>query len=193
MLHGRRAAIMGVDLRGFGAWNPRTQVIAPHLPKYRIFWVAAQQRFYGRWRFGRLPFHDAHVTESPDRVVLSWGHCHCPFGGLGEGTELRLVRSLDLRGWALLGIAAVCIALPGMVTPLGGAARAGVSLEERKLPMRFSWVECQPNCRGWISAVGIVTTDTPKDFDRFAHVRSEALQRPAHLAGFQELPETRVK
>jgi hypothetical protein len=84
---------------------------------------------------------------------------------------LRLVRSLDLRGWALLGAAALCIALPGMVTPLGGSARAGTSLEERKLPMRFSWVECQPNCRGWLSAVGIVTTDTPKDFDQFAQGR----------------------
>jgi hypothetical protein len=81
---------------------------------------------------------------------------------------LRLVRSLDLRGWALLGAAALCIALPGMVTSLGGSARAGTSLEERKLPMRFRWVECQPNCRGWVSAVGIVTTDTPKDFDQFA-------------------------
>ena len=104
-------------------------------------------------------------------MVLNWGHCHCPFGGLGEGTELRLVRSLDLRGWALLGAAALCIALPGVVTPLGGSALAGASLEERKLPMRFNWVECQPNCRGWVSAVGIVTADTPKDFDEFARGR----------------------
>jgi hypothetical protein len=84
---------------------------------------------------------------------------------------LRLVKSLDLRGWALLGAAALCIAVPGMLTPLGGSARAGASLEERKLPMRFSWVECQPNCRGWVSAVGIVTADTPKDFDDFAQGR----------------------
>jgi hypothetical protein len=104
-------------------------------------------------------------------VALNWGHCHCPFGGLGEGTELRLVKSLDLRGWALLGAAAFCMAVPGMLTPLGGSARAGASLEERKLPMRFSWVECQPNCRGWVSAVGIVTADTPKDFDEFAQGR----------------------
>jgi len=81
------------------------------------------------------------------------------------------VKSLDLRGWALLGAAALCIAVPGMLTPLGGSARAGASLEERKLPMRFSWVECQPNCRGWVSAVGIVTADTPKDFDDFAQGR----------------------
>jgi hypothetical protein len=39
------------------------------------------------------------------------------------------------------------------------------------LPMRFSWVGCQPNCRGWVSAVGIVTADTPKDFDQFAEGR----------------------
>ncbi|MDR3484090.1 MAG: hypothetical protein P4M05_04165 [Bradyrhizobium sp.] len=84
---------------------------------------------------------------------------------------MRLVRSLDLRGWVLLSAAALCIALPGMVTPLGGTARAGTSLEERKLPMRFNWVECRPNCRGWVSAVGIVTADTPKDFDQFAQGR----------------------
>jgi hypothetical protein len=54
---------------------------------------------------------------------------------------------------------------------LGTSARAGASLEERKLPMRFSWVACQPDCRGWVSAVGIVTADSPKDFDEFARGR----------------------
>jgi hypothetical protein len=37
--------------------------------------------------------------------------------------------------------------------------------------MRFSWVACQPNCRGWVSAVGIVTADSPGDFDEFARGR----------------------
>jgi hypothetical protein len=37
--------------------------------------------------------------------------------------------------------------------------------------MRFSWVACQPNCRGWVSAVGIVTADSPRDFDEFARGR----------------------
>ena len=37
--------------------------------------------------------------------------------------------------------------------------------------MKFSWVACQPNCRGWISAVGVVTADSPKDFEDFAHGR----------------------
>jgi hypothetical protein len=39
------------------------------------------------------------------------------------------------------------------------------------MPMRFSWVACQPNCRGWVSAVGIVTADTPQDFEEFARGR----------------------
>jgi hypothetical protein len=84
---------------------------------------------------------------------------------------LRLVRSLDFRGWALLGAAALGIALSGVVATSGGSAHAGVTLEERKLPMKFNWVACQPNCRGWVSAVGIVTADSPRDFDEFARGR----------------------
>jgi hypothetical protein len=71
----------------------------------------------------------------------------------------------------ILGAAALCIAMPGLMAMLGGSAQAGVALEERKLPMHFSWVGCEPNCHGWISAVGVVTQDTPKDFDEFAHGR----------------------
>ena len=56
----------------------------------------------------------------------------------------------------------------------GGRAHAGVTLEERKLPMKFSWVACEPNCRGWVSAVGIVTADSPKAFDEFARGRQLA-------------------
>jgi hypothetical protein len=91
--------------------------------------------------------------------------------GLGEGTKVRFVRSLDVRGWALIGAAGLCVALPGAIAALGGSAHAGVTLEERKLPMKFSWVACQPNCRGWVSAVGVVTADSPKDFDEFARGR----------------------
>jgi hypothetical protein len=81
---------------------------------------------------------------------------------------LRLLKSPDFRGWVLIGAAAILIALPGVVATLGDSAHAGVTLEQRKLPMKFSWVACQPNCRGWVSAVGIVTSDSPKDFDDFA-------------------------
>jgi hypothetical protein len=74
----------------------------------------------------------------------------------------------EIRGWMLLIGAALCIALVAM---LSGSAHAGVAVEGRKLPMKFSWVACQPNCRGWISAVGIVTADSPRDFDEFARGR----------------------
>jgi hypothetical protein len=81
------------------------------------------------------------------------------------------MRSLDFRGWVLLGTAALCIVLSGAIATLGGSAHAGGTLEERKLPMKFGWVACQPNCRGWVSAVGIVTADSPRDFDEFARGR----------------------
>jgi len=81
------------------------------------------------------------------------------------------VTSLRIRGWALLGAAALCIALPGAVTMPGNPAHAGVTLEERKLPMHFKWVACQPDCKGWVAAVGIVTADSPKAFEEFARDR----------------------
>src|SRR5215468_4008133 len=93
--------------------------------------------------------------------------------GRGEGSKLSL-KSLELRGWALIGAAALCLGLPGAVTTSGNSAKAGGALEERKLPMRFGWVECQPNCKGWVSAVGIVTADSPRDFDEFARGRDLA-------------------
>src|SRR5882724_7962089 len=77
-------------------------------------------------------------------------------------------RWAEIRGWMLLVGAALCIALVAM---LRGSAHAGVALEERKLPMKFSWFACQPNCRGWVSAVGIVTADSPRDFEEFARGR----------------------
>jgi hypothetical protein len=80
-------------------------------------------------------------------------------------------RWATMRGWMLLGAAALCIAWGGLMTMPGGSAHAGATLEERKLPMKFSWVACQPNCRGWVSAVGIVTADSPRDFDDFARGR----------------------
>ena len=81
------------------------------------------------------------------------------------------MKSLRQTGWALLGAAVLSVAMPGVASTPSGQAHASSSLEERKLPMRFSWVACQPNCRGWVSAVGIVTADSPKDFDEFAKDR----------------------
>ncbi len=84
---------------------------------------------------------------------------------------MRSVRSLKVRGWVLLGATALAFVLPGAITTRGNSAQAGVTLEERKLPMHFSWVACQPDCKGWVSAVGIVTSDSPREFDEFARDR----------------------
>ena len=87
---------------------------------------------------------------------------------------MKRVRSLDRRGWTLLGVAALVISLVSVAAGHDSSARAGAALEERKLPMRFSWVACRPNCKGWVRAVGIVTADTPGDFDEFARGRQLA-------------------
>lgn len=84
---------------------------------------------------------------------------------------MSFVTSLKFRGWALLGAAAFCLALPGAITTLGNSAHAGGALEERKQPMRFKWNACQPDCRGWVSAIGIVTSDSPREFEEFAKGR----------------------
>lgn len=59
----------------------------------------------------------------------------------------------------------------GHLATSGGPAHVISSLEQRKQPMRFSWAACQPNCGGWVGAVGIVTADTPNEFDEFARGR----------------------
>jgi hypothetical protein len=82
----------------------------------------------------------------------------------------------------LVGIAAICwmatAPTPRQPSISGGRADRFVglahsvsSVEERKLPMRFTWVTCQPNCGGWVGAAGIITADTPHDFDDFARGR----------------------
>lgn len=68
----------------------------------------------------------------------------------------------------LLVGAALNIALVAM---LSSSAHAGGALEPRKLPMKFSWIPCQSDCQGWVSAVGVVTADTPREFDEFARGR----------------------
>ena len=70
-----------------------------------------------------------------------------------------------------MALATLCVAVPGILAALGGLAHADGTLEERKLPMQFSWVACQPHCGGWISAVGIVTADSPQEFEDFAKGR----------------------
>ncbi len=71
----------------------------------------------------------------------------------------------------LAAVAAVCVGVLGILAALGGLAHAGGTLEERKLPMQFTWVTCQPHCGGWVRAVGIVTSDSPQNFEDFARGR----------------------
>jgi hypothetical protein len=60
------------------------------------------------------------------------------------------------------------LAWPGIEAATSVSTASAAVLEERKLPMRFTWIGCEPGCRGWFTAVGIVTGDTPKDFEAFA-------------------------
>jgi hypothetical protein len=87
---------------------------------------------------------------------------------------VRHVTSLRWGRLALFRAAAFCLALPGLWAAVGAAAHAGAVMEERKLPMRFTWIACEPDCRGWIGAVGVITGDTVKDFDEFARGRDLA-------------------
>ena len=87
---------------------------------------------------------------------------------------MSFVGSLKFRGWALIGATAICLAVPSAITTLGNSAYAGGTLEERKQPMHFKWNACQPDCRGWVSAVGIVTSDSPREFEEFARDRQLA-------------------
>ena len=103
---------------------------------------------------------------------------------------MRLVRSLKFRGWALLGATAFCLALPGAVTTLGNSAHAGGTLEERKQPMHFKWNVCQGDCRGWVSAVGIVTSDSPREFEEFA--KDKQLAGATIVLGFRAVARSMI-
>lgn len=71
----------------------------------------------------------------------------------------------------LICTALFCIALPAVTAALDKPVASDAVLEARKQPMHFNWIACAPNCRSWISAVGIVTADTPIAFDDFAKGR----------------------
>ncbi|NEW91397.1 hypothetical protein [Rhodopseudomonas sp. BR0M22] len=78
-----------------------------------------------------------------------------------------------LTGSALWRVAVLGLVLLGFAADSSIPVTAGAaSLEARRQPMKFGWVACDPDCGGWISAVGIVTTDTPKDFEDFARDRN---------------------
>jgi hypothetical protein len=103
-------------------------------------------------------------------MSVVWGQVHCAVRA-GEEPIVRRLSSLRSAASALFRAAALCT---GLVALAGAAGAAGNSLEERKLPMRFTWIGCEPDCRGWIAAVGIVTAETPKNFEDFSRGRDLA-------------------
>ena len=78
-------------------------------------------------------------------------------------------RSLALSGWVQM-----CAAVLWFVA-LDGSVHAVSSLEQRKLPMKFSWNldsqsrACEPQCKGWVAATGIVTAETYRLFEEFSN------------------------
>jgi hypothetical protein len=82
--------------------------------------------------------------------------------------------SVEISAWGWLRAAAVALSL-GATVACGTAAHAGGTLEVRKLPMHFELATCEGACSGsWISAIGVVTADTPKAFEDFARNRDLA-------------------
>jgi hypothetical protein len=60
---------------------------------------------------------------------------------------------------------------------LGASASAANTLEARKLPMVFTWHApragaCNPDCGAWINAVGVITAETPSQFEEFIKDRN---------------------
>lgn len=86
---------------------------------------------------------------------------------------MKLVTTLRTRSRGYRA-AVLCLAAAALLAGLGGVASAASMLEERKLPMRFNWNACAADCSGWVSAVGVVTANTPQEFDEFARSRDLA-------------------
>ena len=78
---------------------------------------------------------------------------------------------MRLSGLFRYGLAIGALALAAALQAHGDVTVAGASLEARKQPMKFSWIACAPDCRGWVSAIGVVTADTPAAFNDFARGR----------------------
>jgi len=91
--------------------------------------------------------------------------------GLREKTLSSSAPGPRSGGAALFCASVICIVLPATMAVVGAPAYGAKMHEERKAPMQFTWVACEPNCPGWIGAVGIVTRDTPKNFEEFARGR----------------------
>jgi len=94
---------------------------------------------------------------------------------------LRLVGLPDLRTFKMLGISMLGVVSLAVAASIGVRAQAGGVLEERKLPMKFNWVTCEPGCRGWVSA----RKSNPSRKSAFVSSRAKAPQ--GRLRWLQEL------
>lgn len=88
---------------------------------------------------------------------------------------LQPLGSPSFGNWARICAAAVCLLLPGSAMP-GTSAHATSTIADRKQPMNFTWHAasagaCRQDCHGWIAAVGVITADTPAQFEEFASGR----------------------
>jgi hypothetical protein len=73
--------------------------------------------------------------------------------------------------WRSAALSLLVLAVSAVQT--GQSVQASSSLEERKLPMHFVWhdaaaVNCDANCRGWVSAVGVIDSDSLQLFNDLA-------------------------
>ncbi|GAA3851066.1 hypothetical protein AFIC_001281 [[Pseudomonas] carboxydohydrogena] len=98
--------------------------------------------------------------------------------------------SLSSGGWVRVCAAALLIALVGLAAReetahasgaaqpaspahAADAAHVAETVEPRRQPMTFVWHpapkgRCAPDCRDWIEAVGVITSDTPALFEKTA-------------------------
>lgn len=95
----------------------------------------------------------------------------------GEGTLNAMRRLSSLAGIVHAGAVALVLSLTVAAASQAAEMRASGTLEERKLPMHFIWHgqasersdrTCAAGCRTWVSAVGLITGDTPAEFADFA-------------------------
>ena len=88
---------------------------------------------------------------------------------------MNILGSPIMSGWARVCAAAFFLLLPGLALA-GDTRQIASTVEQRKQPMTFTWYgarhdACEPDCRDWIAAVGVVTNDTPRQFAAFARGR----------------------